>query len=91
MENPFLLQFLSNRRVNFNVYAWNTLCIVTLEPYIFTGETYYISLLTGAQGWGKETGGQRKTGNPATRGSNSLKAASSLLAYVCHKSKVSLR
>lgn len=41
--------------------------IVALEPCIFTGETYYISLLTGVQGWGKETGGQRKKGNPATR------------------------
>ena len=26
---------------NFVVYAWNTLCTVTLEPYIFTGETPY--------------------------------------------------
>ena len=57
MENPFLLRFLSNRtRVNFNVYAWNALWIVTLEPYIFTGETYHISLVTRIQGWGKETG-----------------------------------
>lgn len=48
MENPFLLQFLSNRAgVSFNVYAWNILCMVTLEPYVFTGETYYVRLVTG--------------------------------------------
>lgn len=58
MENPFLLQFLSNRAgANFNVYAWNILCMVTLEPYVFTGETYCVSLVTGVQCGGKETGG----------------------------------
>ena len=50
IENPFLLQFLSNRAgVHFNVYAWNILCMMTLEPYIFTGETFCISRVTRVQ------------------------------------------
>ena len=33
----------------FVLYAWNTLCTVTLEPYIFTGETHLISLVARIQ------------------------------------------
>lgn len=61
IENPLLLQFLSNRDgVHFNVYAWNILCMRTLEPYISTGETYCISLVTGIRCWGKEMGLKKK-------------------------------